>query len=178
MNTAVAKTPAAALAEVKAQPAPVAPATTEAKTTAPKAPKVATDRKVLGGPGYDRLSAAGASIVILPSKGRVHEMLSKTGKSVIAIGDLGKAIDKHRWDKFDRGYLVGPAASYSACAVTSSSKKAKAQPAFVFATPGDGLKKVTLYTADGQVWERPAKGEREQGVYDSALKAATAALEA
>lgn len=161
-------------AEKTTAPAPVAPATSESPKAAP-APK--TDRKTVGGPAYDRLVAAGASLVVLPSKGKLFGVLSGIGP-VVSATDLPakmKSATKN-WEQFDRGYVTGPAASYSACAVNSGSKKAKGQPAFVFAKrDGDT---VSLFTADGNAWDRPAKGEREQGVYDTALKIAGEALTA
>lgn len=174
---AQAQIKAVASTESKAAPAPVAGAPAEAPKAAP-APK--TDRKVVGGPAFDRLVSHGASIIVLPSKGKLHSLLSGIGATVLPVADMPAKIAplSKDWAQFDRGYLVGPSASYSACAVNTGSKKAKAQPAFVYATPGKGLEKVTLYTSDGNVWDRPTKGERERAVYDAALKAATAAFEA
>lgn len=155
-----------------AQPAPVAPST-EAKT-----PAVKTNRKVVGGPALDRLIALGASLIPLPSKGKLHTTVTSQLGSAVLASELAARVNPmvKSWSQFDRGYLVGPSASYSACAVTTGSKKAKSQPAFVFA--GRSGDTVTLYTADGAVWERPAKGEREQGVYDAALGQAVVALPA
>lgn len=164
--------PAANSGSTKAPAAPVSGSTAPAtKVVAEK-----TNRRVLGGPALDRLIAAGASLVPLPSKGKLHSTVtSQLGASILASELAARVSPMTKgWDQFDRGYLVGPAASYSACAVTNGSKKAKAQPAFVWARR-DGSN-VVLMTADGQVWERPAKGEREQGVYDAALAQATTAL--
>lgn len=161
----------AALAVV-AQPAPVAPSTEAA------APVVKTNRKVVGGPALDRLIALGASLIPLPSKGKLHTTVTSQLGSAIPASELAARVNPmvKSWTQFDRGYLVGPSASYSACAVTTGSKKAKSQPAFVFAARSGDT--VTLYTADGVVWDRPAKGEREQGVYDAALGQAVTALPA
>lgn len=179
MAQAQVKTPAAA--EKKPAPAPVGGSGASAEKATPVADKPAPapkqDRRTVSGPAYDRLVGHGASIVALPgAKGKlVSTVLSALGASMSAADLPAKVASLTKsWDQFDRGYLTGPSASYSACAVNNGSKKAKGTPAFVWAARGkDG---VTLFTADGQPWERPAKGEREQGVYDIALKVADAAL--
>lgn len=179
MAQAQVKTAASASSDKKAAPAPVggsgsaAPAASAEKA----APAAKQDRRTVSGPAYDRLVGHGASIVVLPgAKGKlVSTVLSSLGAAMSAA-DLPAKVSSltKNWGQFDRGYLTGPSASYSACAVNNGSKKAKGTPAFVWAAKGkDG---VSLFTADGQPWARPAKGDREQGVFDAALKAAEAAL--
>ena len=172
----MAKSPATRSAPAAAPSAAPAPVAGSATTTV-KAPAEKTNRRVLGGPALDRLIGHGASIVPLASKGKLHSTVtSQIGASLLA-SEMAARINPmvKGWDQFDRGYLVGPSASYSACAVNTGSKKAKAQPAFVYGRRNDDGS-VILFTADGNVWDRPAKGEREQGVFDAALARVTEVL--
>lgn len=151
--------------------APIAPVT--------KAPVIKQDRKIIGGDAFNRLVTAGAVLIVLASKGKLFTtVLSPLGSSVVSLQGLPERIRglTREWGQFDRGYLVGPSASYGACAAKASSKKPKTTPAFVYAVPPTEGGLVSLMTADGQPWTRPDRAGAEQVAYDAALLSATTAL--
>ncbi len=162
--------------QVKSAPKPITnPPTetvaTDVKTPAvTKAPRAKVHKSVLSGPAYARLVAANAVLITIPSKGFLHDRVtSQLGKSIGAkelAGVLPGLVAG--WGAFDSGYLAGKSASYGSCAVITRGKKAKTNPAFLWAVPVEGGEPV-IYTAMGEVWVPPTGTSREAGVYAQTL---------
>lgn len=149
-----------------------APATTSAD-------KAVVTKNVMAGPIFDRLSAAGACLVALASKGMLHNNVTSKLPAAMPVADVGAKAKELAasagWGGFNLGYLIGDRASYSACAASAGQKKAKKDSAFVWASH-DGKGGVTLYTSSGNQWVRPKEAGRLQADYDRAFAQAKVAF--
>ena len=169
-------------------PAPVSPpidssprdttVPSESATAKPaKTPRVKVHKSVLSGPAYAKLVAANAVLITIASKGFLHDRVtSKIEGGSIGAKELGGVLPGlvANWEQFDSGYLAGKSASYGICSVITRGKKAKTNPAFLWATPGVDGAEPTLYTALGDVWSKPPGTGREADAYSRAMQFATA----
>jgi len=173
-----------AIASTAAAAAVIASAATETPTTetsAPvaetKTPRVKRAKGEIGGPAFDKLVAAGASLIRIAGTGQLHNVVLSNLSPVVPVADLPKIVPPlvGGWAQFDSGYLLGGHASYDAAAVDICSKKAKTNPAFTYARQNESGE-IELLAANGTVWSRSDKEGRSQSTYDRAMQAARVAF--